>query len=580
MRPCNIRLGECATFRHSFSLSLLSHRRHRLKAARSSPTTIEPNREQAPKQRPVIPLRTSNQRTAHFKPHQEKPPKRSQAEKRIAFVLNKYFNDDPDFRPLILKLAELDPTPKKKYLAWLVKYWVSNWNPTDADLACVTKHLETHYKGAKYFSPLSWTGLRLEDAGYHADVFRYRPETLASLGGKLAEIIRIDDEDKQIRKGNLVVTRGAEVAYKDKRWTLLRVRTNEALRRLGQGTLWCVRDGNSLGYRFPFDFLLNEEGERFLANDDEIRDRWDRTPTGRTLIEIHRVRALGSDGYDRASLQVADAMRTRQRLDADIERLVLQYPDLAIRYAEKVIGGKWEEFEKAVRVATLSAQHATNYAIRCRGKRWPRFENKIKRSVTPLAVYRNAFPGSIPKSDEDIFQDKLAQWRIHTARASRPRKRWSIQWQAESRERNIDFEDNLLLKYSEASVTRYARLIASLATSEIAPEYRAKIESYFMETKDKRKLIVNEELGGMICKRIRHRVPEIESLIADNSERAFAYAFGISQRFLEGERAVKRDPNLWLQYTDKFLRASPPPQPRRRDWTRILPPNTYKTAWR
>ncbi|MFW6114533.1 MAG: hypothetical protein ACOC7K_02215 [bacterium] len=131
---------------------------------------------------------------------------------------------------------------REKYLAWLVKHWTGKWNPTDADLKRVPQHLETHHKGAKYFSPPSWTGLRLEDAGYHADIFRYSFETLGTLGGRIAELIRIDEEDKQILKGNLVVTGGAEVAYKDERWTLLRVRTKNALKRLGQGLQVPSRD--------------------------------------------------------------------------------------------------------------------------------------------------------------------------------------------------------------------------------------------------------------------------------------------------------------------------------------------------
>jgi len=189
-------------------------------------------------------------------------------------------------------------------------------------------------------------------------------------------------------------------------------------------------------------------------------------------------------------------------------------------------------------------------------ERWPRFENKIKQSIVPLAEYRNAFPGSIPKSDEEIFQETLAHWRTHTAKANRPCRRWSIQWQAESRKRNIDFEDHLLLKYSEASIKRYAKLVVSLATSEIAPEYRAKLQSYFTETTDDKKQTVNHELGPFICAEIHRRLPEIEMLIADDPENSFAYAMGISQRFLDGEQAIKTDHELWWQYSNSFLRST------------------------
>ncbi|WP_146601026.1 hypothetical protein [Novipirellula aureliae] len=514
------------------------------------------------------------------KPKPKETLKQSQADKRIDFLLRQHFDDDPDFRPLILKLAEHDPTPKKKYLAWLVKHWTGPWNPSDADLKRVARHLETHHKGAKYFSPLSWTGLRLEDAGYHADIFRYTPQTLAKLGGRIAEIIRIDEEDKQIRKGNLVITGGAEIAYKDERWTVLRVRTQSALNRLGQGCGWCVCGRGGHGYSFPFDFVLSSDGERFLAHKGEIRDRWDNSPTANLYYEIFRVVNLGSDGYDRAVAQVEEAIKTKQRHTAEIENQLMQHPDLAIWYAEKVIQGRWQEFEEFVRVATLPAGHAADYAIYCLREPWPRFENKIKRSVVPLAQYRRAFPGAIPKTDEEIFQENLAHWRAYTAKARRPWSHDSIQWQAESRERNVDFENRLLLNYSEASIKRFAKLVASLATSEIASEYRSKIQSYFTEATDEKTQVVNDELGPVICGRICRRLPEVEALIADDPESSFAYAKGISQRFLDGEAAIRTEPELWCQYTKKFLRSTPIPRQQSNHSPRVLPPRTYKVAWR
>jgi len=337
------------------------------------------------------------------KPTPKQTLKRSQADKRIDFLLKHHFDDDPNFRPLLVKLAELDPTPKKKYLAWLVKHWTGNWTPTDAELKRVAQHLETHHKGAKYFSPLTWMGLRLEDAGYHADIFRYTPETLATLGGRIAEMIRIDEEDKQIRKGNMVVTCGAEVAYKDDRWTLLRVRTKRALKRLGQGCGWCVCGNGGHGYDFPFDFLLNDEGERFLANGSQIAGRWNASPSAEIRFEINRIRRLASDSYDRAKALASLAIEVQERWDAETESQIARHPDLAILYAEKVIQGSWPEFERVVRVATLPASDAADYAIKCRRERWPRFENKIKRSENAVWRYRRAFPGSIPKTDEEIF---------------------------------------------------------------------------------------------------------------------------------------------------------------------------------
>jgi hypothetical protein len=514
------------------------------------------------------------------RPHTTENDKRSQADKRIDFLLEKHFRNDPEQRPLLLKLAEHDPTPKKKYLAWLVKHWTGAWKPNDKELKKVSEHLETHHKGSKYFSPLSWTGLRLEDAGYHADIFRYTPQTLGTLSGRIAEMIRIDEEDKQIRKGNLVITGGAEVAYKDERWTVLRIRTKDALRRLGQGTSWCVRHGNLSGYQFPFDFLLNNEGERFLANRQEVRDRWDRLPTPQCLAEIKRVRVQASDKYDQIDLQVEEAIERKLRLESTLEKQVMRYPDLAIRYAEKVIGGVWPEYERYVRVATLSAENATDYAIKCRRERWPRFENKIKNSRPALARYRKAFPGSIPPTNEEIFQEKLDRWRQRKAKARQPVMRWSVQWQAESRVRNVKFEDRLLLKCSEASIDRYARLLVSLATSELEPDYREKFRSYFLEAKDERTQVVNDELGPIICAWVHQRMPEIEPLIMNHPENAFAYATGTARRFLAGEAAIQTDHELWEAYVDTWLRVEKPHvEPETTFPRRLMAPN-FKIAWR
>ena len=502
----------------------------------------------------------------------------SQAEKRIAFLLKKHFEDDPDFHRLILELAEYDPTPKKKYLAWLVKHWTGLWNPNKAELERVAACLDIHQKGSKYFSPLTWTGLVLEDAGYQADVFRFSPKTISIMKGKIEEIIRADEENKQIRKGNLVVTAGAEIAYQDDRWTLLRIRTKEALKRLGQGTSWCVRHGNNLGYPFPFDFLINSEGERFLANRNDVRNRWDTLPPQSTQIEIKRVRSLASDGFDGAASLVDESINLKERLEEIHEKQILKYPELAIRYSEKVLGGGWPEFEKSVRVSSLTAHFATEYAIHCLRKPWPRFENKIRRSVEPLASYRQAFPGSIPKNQEEIYRDKLAQWRQRSG-FRQPKLRWSVQWQAENRVRNVDFEVRLL-RYSEASIKRFAKIIVSLATSDVASEYRTKLLSYFEDSPNDATKAINQKLAPLICDQIYERVKELEPLIAGNGKLAYAYAMGIGQQFAAGEQAMKHDAELWRNYRECFYHSDQKSKVAARDFpSRIYLPATTRKAW-
>lgn len=503
----------------------------------------------------------------HRKPKPKETLKRSQADKRIDFLLKKHFDDDPDFRPLILELAELDPTPKKKYLAWLVKHWTGEWNPADTELKLAAQYLETHHKGAKYFSPLSWTGLLLEDAGYHADIFGYTPRSLVTLGGKIAEIIRIDEEDKQIRRGSLVALNEGETVHHDENFTIIRIRSTKALQRFGQGTSWCVRHGDLHGYSFPFDFILDHDGNRYLANRREVRDRWDRLPCATVSNRINELRDNAFDAHD-----IEEAKR-RDRIIAEIERAIqekgkltreqmdqiLKDASLAIRYATEVIGGPWRRFERQIRVADLTAQQAVDYAVKTRKKRWRKFENKIKSSVGPLADYRKAFPGSIAKSDKEIFKQQLSDWRRQNPKAHwRPARR-SNQGHAESLQRNFRYEASLLER--RYSLDRYCLFLASIASSEMATRYRSKLKSYFVFTEGEGTQAKSQvQIAREMCRRFDRRVPFLETSIAKDPVCSFRYAKAIGARFARGEKAIMADPKLARRYRRHFLRPSCNPQ--------------------
>lgn len=529
----------------------------------------------------IPPETTQNQETPRPKP---KPPKRSQADRRVDFLLKKHFDNDPDFRPLVLKLAEYDPTPKKKYLAWLVKHWAGDWSPGESELTRVKTYLEIHQKGAKYFSPLSWTGLLLEKEGYHVDIFRYTPETLKSLDGPIDELIQIDEENKRIRKGDLVITAGAEIAYQDEEWTILRIRSDQALRRLGQGTSWCVRHGNMSPYRFPFDFILSKKGERYLANGGEVRDRWDNWPPFEILKVIKRLRKLATDSFDRKNerfQQVAaiarDAIGQKQRLDTDKELQLFDYPELAIAYAEGVIGGPWLEFEEQVRVSDLPATLAVDYAIRCRRDRWQRFENKIKRSVQPKVRYRIAFPGSIPKTEEEVFAEEIRAWRSQNPGAHPYPMRNGTQGLAEDRRRDID-RDRCLLRCSQTTIEKYARLFASLVTSDVRRWYTEKLKSYFKDFESEVGHEVNLPIARLLCRRFRQRVQWLEPMIAKDAVCSMNYALGMGERFIDGETVIRDTPKLWATYQKKFFKPEKEGK-RQSERPRLTLPAGIRTAW-
>jgi hypothetical protein len=498
----------------------------------------------------------------HPKPTHQPTEKRTQTDKRIDFLLKKHFEEDPDFRPVILKLAEFDPTPNKKYLAWLVKHWCGKWNPDDTELQCVSRCLSIHHRGAKYFSPLSWTGLILEEAGYQADVFRFTPQTLLQMQGKIAEIIQTDEENKQIRKGNLVATAGAEVAYQDESWTLVRIRTNDALKRLGQGTSWCVRDGNMGGYRFPFDFLLSREGKKYLANASQVRDRWNRIPPPEIVAEINLVRKLGSDSGDnvndefkRLAASIRQAIRTLKKLNPEEEERLLRYPGIAVEYAIQVLGGRWPKFEQKVRVSDLSASQAVEYAVRCRQERWTRFENKIKRSTEPLARYRVAFPGSIPKTEKELFKEDIQRWRRVTRAATCYPGNFGVQAIVEARTRHPS-EERWLASASENSLRKFAVLFASLVTSDAKHWYIEKLKSYFNDFESEYGQAVNLKVARLLCLRFGERMECLEPMIAKDAICSLNYALGMGERFVEGEDQIRKHWGLWEKYRTKILGES------------------------
>ena len=380
--------------------------------------------------------------------------------------------------------------------------------------------------------------------------------------GKIAEIIQTDEENKQIRKGNLVATAGAEVAYQDDSWTLVRIRTNDAIQRLGQGTSWCVRHGKIGGYRFPFDFLLSREGDKYLANATQVRDRWDRIPPPEIVDKINLIRKLGADSGDKVNDEfkrfastIHEAIQAKRKLKQEEEDKLLEYPELAIEYAYGVIGGRWLVFEQKFRVSELSASLAVEYAIRCRRERWPRFENKIKRSVEALARYREAFPGSIPKTEKELFKEDISRWRRVTKAANTYPSNYGVQAMVEARVRHPS-EERWLVHASESSLKRFAILFASLVTSDAKRWYIEKLQSYFDDFESEFGQAVNLMVARLLCLRFGEPIEFLEPKIARDAVCSLNYALGIGERFPEGEEQIRENWGLWEKYRTKVLGES------------------------
>lgn len=245
-----------------------------------------------------------------------------------------------------------------------------------------------------------------------------------------------------------------------------------------------------------------------------------------------------------------------------------------------MFAGPWKEFEESVRVADLTATQAVRYAVEVRKSRWRRFENKIKRSRGPLNAYRRAFPGSIPKSDEEIFRDQIHDWRCRMPRANAYCLKRSSQGRAELLQRDRRYDASIASR--PYSLDRYTRFLASLATSPMASRYRDKVRSYFadFESDDGRSICL--PIARKLCLRFSQRMKSLESEIAKDSVCSFNYAIAMKERFLEGEVAIFADPIVAPKYRRRFIQRTPKESNAsslRSEFGRLILPAKFKVAW-
>jgi len=319
------------------------------------------------------------------------PPrsKTSQADRRINFLLNQHFKNDAAYRPLLIELAKLDPTPKKKYLGWLVKHWLAGHRFKGK--CKVRENLRLHALA----SARHWKE-QLE-GDFLADIFNHTPQTLQKWKAKNRKKLRYQEALDSIERGCLVTWPGAEIAHQDERYTVIRIRTREALGLLSHYGLWCtrylryrdrlIRDQFGEKYYFPFDVILAVDGERYLRNFYDLRDQWNIEPSAIVEDEILKLCSIVQDSVDRFEQLIRDRVRMTPELEADL----IRHPSLAAEYATKVIRGRWPEFEKKVSLSKLEPGTIFGYCTKNTPFRWERAERFVQRSEFWAERYEQFF---------------------------------------------------------------------------------------------------------------------------------------------------------------------------------------------
>ena len=335
-------------------------------------------------------------------------PNNTQRDRRIDFLLTRHFPNQPGKRLLLENLADLDPTPNKKFLPWLAKHWLTGWRPSkeqrqrfreDLSLYCLACRWKTKYKVCDL---------------QERNIFHFTPATFGKFIRSRRNEIKRYDLISKIEKGKLVLCPGAELAYHDEYCSVIRIRSYPALGLLSHYGSWCTQDiqahclrGNGREHDFPFDLILTADNYRYLADHRQIQDRWDCRPSNSTIEWITEVRAKARDSFDLAKEKLDSACKQQVRLSETDERELISFPKLAVIYAEKFFEEGWVEFEELAPLARVGYRLATHYAIHVKRGRWLRAETIIGRKICTAKEYYRQFRVQTNKKLQAIAREKI-----------------------------------------------------------------------------------------------------------------------------------------------------------------------------
>lgn len=471
-------------------------------------------------------------------------PKTPQAERRVNFLLKQYFANDPSCRPLVLEIAQHDPTPKKKYLAWLVKYWTEGHRYRAKSR--IRENLILH----SLASERKWS-LTLGDE-FESDIFCYTPQSFRSMMAKhrkaIRHLIRLDAIDKDLP----VTCPGAEIAHQDELYTVIRIRTRSALGLLSRYGSWCtqryaenikvLRDEDGEMYYFPFDVILAIDGKRYLRNFFTLRDHWNRSPPRREAEQIRELCSTVKDTLDKLEEEVSKCAQDGARMTPEKEEVLIRFPDLAVEYAAKVVRERWPEFEQRANLAKIGAGSIYRYCVNIAHSRWERAERKLLRSKAWAERYAQFFdlPWILPQKKEkaclaSISPKELVE--LRNANVSETRSRELEQFMSQ-RPRELSF---YLKDFVRAFESGHHERLLDRAKSYVSLDRQL----------EKWEFLVAE----VFIKRLTRRARAIESEVAKVPELALLYTTRlIGRRCSLFEAGMLSSPEFAKRYADEVVK--------------------------
>jgi hypothetical protein len=127
------------------------------------------------------------------------------------------------------EIVNLDPTPQKKYLQWMLMRYTEAGRVDLGAFEVVTRFNDLVNK--KLIK------------GEEADIFRYKTvETLYDFAKRFEDVKSHSEEKREIKEG------GADVAFENDRCVIYKIKSIEASRLYGAGTKWCTTEAKSSYY--------------------------------------------------------------------------------------------------------------------------------------------------------------------------------------------------------------------------------------------------------------------------------------------------------------------------------------------
>lgn len=317
-----------------------------------------------------------------------------------------------DARAVLNQLMKADPTPQSKFIHWIANQYakgtfkIKDINDVKHDLAEFERvKSKLDVKNVDEFTTVK----HLEQA-----VAPYNHEDVEGGSGKN------DNREKMFAE--------ADVIFKSDEFTLVSPRTEAACKYFGRGTNWDINkeggDFRSAHETSPIYILTAKTGEKYMMSfaapdknkgpDDKdfgpmLKDSQGRDVTFSELKDHFRniVNILSEKTTFKAWTNAADsnvaiwyAENVMGGRWPEGEKTIMNDSKNAVDYAVNVIRGRWTEAEPAI---MRDPNAAIEYCMQILDERWPAAEPTImKRSDTALEYAKQVIKGRWPEAEQII----------------------------------------------------------------------------------------------------------------------------------------------------------------------------------